>query len=266
MLNVNGRHAGFDPVTERGQMSRTRLHSESPLSANSELNLEGNSARYVGRVLRLSPNDELTLFDGQGGEYRATIIAVDRNKVRVAIGENIKRNVESPLAIHLLQGVSRGERMDFVMQKATELGVQKITPLITDHSVVKLEAKRAEKRLQHWRGIVASACEQSGRNVLPGISAPQPLRTWLGENIGTAGTRLILKPNDNGSFKSVGENVQQVILLIGPEGGFSSSEYELAETTGFQAIGFGKRILRTETAAVAALAALQTLYGDLAAD
>lgn len=245
-------------------MSRTRLHIESPLSANSELDLDGNAARYVGRALRLTPNDKLTLFDGRGGEFQATIIALSRGKVTVAIGEHSARNIESPLAIHLLQCLSRGERMDFVMQKATELGVQKITPLITDRTMVKLEAKRAEKRLQHWRGIAASACEQSGRNLLPEISSPKPFRSWLGENVETGGTRLILKPGGDGSFKSVGDEVQQVILLIGPEGGFSESEYELAAATGFREIGFGTRILRTETAALAAIASLQTLYGDLA--
>lgn len=245
-------------------MSRTRLHIKSPLSANSQLELDGNAARYVGRVLRLTPNDELTLFDGRGGEYQATITAMTSRKVTVAVGAHSAHSIESPLAIHLLQGISRGERMDVVMQKATELGVQKITPLITDHSVVKLEPKRAEKRLQHWRGIVASACEQSGRNLLPEIGSPQPFRSWLGENVETGGTRLILRPGGDSSFKSVDDNVQQVILLIGPEGGFSENEYELAQATGFREVGFGMRILRTETAALAAIAALQTLYGDLA--
>lgn len=249
---------------ERIKMPRTRLHIENPLAENSELDLEGNSARYVGRALRLSLHDEITLFDGRGGEYQATIITLDRNRVRVAIGKHVNRDVESPLAIHLLQGISRGERMDFVMQKATELGVHKITPLVTDRTMVKLAAKRAEKRLQHWRGIVASACEQSGRNVLPAVCTPQPFRAWLGENINTPGTRLIMKPDDAGSFKSVGDDIQEIVLLIGPEGGFSDDEYELAQATGFQPIGFGRRILRTETAAVAALAALQTLYGDVA--
>lgn len=245
-------------------MSRTRLHIESPLSANSELDLDDKAARYVGRVLRLAPGDHLTLFDGRGGEYEATITALNRNGATVAVGEHSARDAESPFAIHLLQGISRGERMDFVMQKATELGVRKITPLITEYTVVKLDAKRAEKRRQHWRGIVASACEQSGRNSLPEISSPQPLRSWLGENVDTSGTRLILKPGGDGSLKSVGDEVQPVILLIGPEGGFSSHEYELAEATGFREIGFGKRVLRTETAALAAIASLQTLYGDLA--
>ena len=244
-------------------MSRTRLHIESPLAANSELDLDEKAARYVGRVLRLAPGDSLVLFDGRGGEYQATIIALSRNKATVAVGEHSTRDVESPFAIHLLQGISRGERMDFVMQKATELGVRKITPLITDHTVVKLQAKRAETRLHHWQGIVASACEQSGRNVLPEVSSPQPFRSWLGENVDAGGTRLILKPGGDGSLKSVGDEVQSVILLIGPEGGFSSQEYELAEATGFREIGFGKRVLRTETAALAAIASLQTLYGDL---
>lgn len=245
-------------------MSHTRLHIESQLSANSKFELTGDRARYIGRVLRLSPNDVLTLFDGRGGEYRATILSVGKNNVMLSVSEHIPRDVESPLAIHLLQGISRGERMDFVMQKATELGVRQITPMITAYSVVKLEPKRAEKRQHHWRGICASACEQSGRNVLPQIDSPLPLRTWLGENLDTPGKRLIMRPGVENSIRSVDSNVQQLTLLIGPEGGFSDVEYELAESTGFSAMGFGKRILRTETAALAVITALQTLYGDLA--
>jgi 16S rRNA (uracil1498-N3)-methyltransferase len=156
--------------------------------------------------------------------------------------------------------------MDIVVQKATELGVHRITPVITEYSVVRLDPKRTEKRVQHWRGIGASACEQSGRNVLPQIDPPQALRSWLGDNFERPGTRLIMKPGAKGSMKSIDGNVQQLILLIGPEGGFSNSEYELADATGFSAIGFGARILRTETAAVAAIAALQTLFGDLVTD
>ena len=153
--------------------------------------------------------------------------------------------------------------MDFVMQKATELGVHQITPVITEYSVVKLEPRRAEKRQHHWRGVCASACEQSGRNVLPQIDSPQPLRTWLGENYDAPGERLIMKPGGEGSVGSVDSSVRKLTLLIGPEGGFSDVEYELAESTGFSATGFGKRILRTETAALAVIAALQTLFGDL---
>jgi 16S rRNA (uracil1498-N3)-methyltransferase len=247
-------------------MPRTRLHVDGPLIANSELDLEGNAVRYIGRVLRLAPNDELTLFDGRGGEYRATIQSISKNKVQVSVADHIDRDVESPLAIHLLQGISRGERMDIVVQKATELGAQTITPVITDHSVVKLEAKRAEKRRQHWRGIAASACEQCGRNTLPEIESPQAFRTWLGENVDSPGTRIILRPGAATSLRSVDVADRQVILLVGPEGGFSENEYELAQATGFHEIGFGGRVLRTETAALAAIAAVQTLYGDLAPD
>jgi 16S rRNA (uracil1498-N3)-methyltransferase len=211
----------------------------------------------------LGPKDELTVFDGRGGEYCATILAVERNSVSLSIAQHIERDVESPLAIHLLQGISRGDRMDVVMQKATELGVHRITPVATEHSVVKLAPARAEKRLQHWRGITRSACEQSGRNILPGVDPPLPLRSWLGENVDKPGLRLILKPGGEVSLSSLDGLPRQVTLLIGPEGGFSEAEYELAEATGFVPVHFGGRILRTETAAIAALAALQTLYGDL---
>jgi 16S rRNA (uracil1498-N3)-methyltransferase len=245
-------------------MSRTRLHIDGPLSANSRIEITGDPARYIGRVLRLGPNDDLTLFDGSGGEYHATILSLGKDSAMLSIADHVDRDVESPLAIHLLQGISRGDRMDFVVQKVTELGVQRITPLITDYSVVKLEPKRAEKRLQHWQGIAASACEQSGRNVLPQVDAPQPLRNWLGEDVEMPGKRMIMKPGAKDTIKSINNDVRELILLIGPEGGFSEAEYELAEATGFSAIGFGDRILRTETAAVAAIASLQTLYGALA--
>jgi len=245
-------------------MSRTRLHIDNLLSPNSRFELTGDPARYVGRVLRLGPNDQLTLFDGRGGEYPATIMSLGKNNVTVSVGEHIKRNAESNLVIHLLQAISRGDRMDIVVQKATELGIHRITPVITEYSIVRLEPKRAEKRLHHWRGISASACEQSGRNILPVIDLPQPLRNWLGENMQAPGERLILKPGGKDSLKSVDSDVKGLVLLIGPEGGFSDPEYELAESTGFTAIGLGDRILRTETAAVAAIAALQALFGDLA--
>jgi hypothetical protein len=137
----------YHRLTTRPQMPRTRLHVDGPLIANSKLDLEGNAVRYIGRVLRLAPNDELTLFDGRGGEYRATIQSISKNKVQVSIADHIDRDVESPLAIHLLQGISRGERMDIVVQKATELGAQTITPVITDHSVVKLDTGAASRRV-----------------------------------------------------------------------------------------------------------------------
>ncbi len=245
-------------------MSETRLYIEGPIAVGSEAEIRDEQARYVGRVLRLKPGDCVTLFDGTGPEYSASIVSLGKTRVLVSVSDEIRRDAESPLRIHLLQGISRGERMDFVVQKATELGVHRITPVMTEYSVVKLDKKRAEKRIRHWHGIAASACEQCGRNVLPALDSPIALRNWLGENQNSTGMRIILKPGAEGSLKSIQPDDSQLIALIGPEGGFSDEEYELAETTGFNAVGFGPRILRTETAALAVVAAVQALSGDLA--
>lgn len=251
-------------ITDTMPMSPTRLYTEGPLQAGAELELGNDQARYIGRVLRLRPDDEMVLFDGRGGEHRAVIRSISKSTVRVAVGPHVDADVESPLAIHLLQGISRGERMDFVMQKATELGVRRITPLITAYSVVKLDDKRVAKRLQHWRGVAVSACEQSGRNALPVIDPPMAFREWLGEYHGAEDTRLVLKPGAKRTLKSVTVATRVLTALIGPEGGLSDAEYELAEATGFQAVGLGPRVLRTETAALAVISAMQALYGDLA--
>jgi len=244
-------------------MSRTRLFSPVPLSANTSVTLTGDQARYIGRVLRLKPGDGFTIFDGKAGAYPATVVTVGKTQVQINVAALYEQNAESPLTIHLLQGVSRGERMDFVVQKATELGVQRITPVLTEFSVVKLDPKRAQKRAQHWSNIAISACEQCGRNILPVIDAPQPLRNWFGDNLAGDNTRLLLRPDANFSLCSVTKPEGVVTLLVGPEGGFSDAEYEQAEIAGFRGTGFGPRILRTETAAIAAIAVLQALYGDL---
>jgi len=245
-------------------MSETRLYIEGPIAVGSETEIRDEQARYVSRVLRLKPGDRVTLFDGAGAEYPASIVSLSKSRVLVSVSDEVYRVAESSLRIHLLQGVSRGERMDFVVQKATELGVHRITPVMTGYSVVKLDEKRAKKRNRHWHSIAASACEQCGRNVLPVLDPPIALRNWLGENQNSAGTRIILKPGAAGSLRSIRPDDAQLIALIGPEGGFSDEEYELAEATGFQAVGFGPRILRTETAALAVVAAAQALSGDLA--
>jgi len=245
-------------------MSETRLYIEGPITVGGTAEIRDEQARYISRVLRLKPGDCVTLFDGAGAEYPASIESLGKTRVLVSVADEIHRVAESSLRIQLLQGVSRGERMDFVVQKATELGVHRITPIMTEYSVVKLDAKRAEKRIQHWHGVAASACEQCGRNILPVLDPPIALRNWLGENHNSDGTRIILRPGAKGSLKSIRPVDGQLIALIGPEGGFSDEEYELAEATGFQAVGFGPRILRTETAALAVVAAMQALSGDLA--
>ncbi len=245
-------------------MSKTRLYIKEATIAGGNVELRGNHARYIGRVLRLRPGDEITLFDGSGFESRAIIETSGKSAIGLSVVEKVECDLESPLQIHLLQGVSRGERMDFVIQKATELGVGRITPVLTEYSVVKLGPKRAGKRHTHWTGIAISACEQCGRNVVPVIDAPVTIRDWLGENHDKPQLRLIMKPDSTRTVGAVQPNGMDLAVLVGPEGGFSDDEYDLAEATGFKPLGLGPRILRTETAALAILASLQALYGDLA--
>ena len=245
-------------------MSVPRIFVDEVIQPHREIELADDRARYLGRVLRLGGGDAVTLFDGSGREFEAEIIVPGKNRVVVAVKAGADRNLESPLRIHLLQGISRGERMDVVVQKATELGVARITPLLTEYSVVKLDDKRAKKKLAHWLGVARSACEQCGRNVLPDIDEPMALRSWLGGNVDSTGTRVMLVPDATGSIRSTPPGDGELTVLVGPEGGFSGTEVELAGSVDFRPVGFGPRILRTETAALAILAGLQTLYGDLA--
>lgn len=226
--------------------------------------LEGDPARYLGRVLRLRVDDEIVVFNGTGPEWSATIEGMTKSTATLRVGDSFEPGTESPLRIQLVQGVSRGERMDYVVQKATELGVKRITPVLTEYGVVKLDAGRALKRHEHWRGVAASACEQSGRTRLPLIDTPLPLKEWFGNKPADADVDLILKPGATATLTRISPPSTKVCLLIGPEGGFSNTEYEDADVSGFQAVSVGPRILRTETAAPAALAILQSRWGDLA--
>ena len=225
--------------------------------------LEGDRARYLGRVLRLRVGDEITVFDGTGPEWAATIAAMTKSTVTLALGDPHETALESPLKVHLVQGISRGERMDFVVQKATELGVKRITPVLTEYGVVKLDDKRAEKRREHWESVAASACEQCGRTRLPLVDMPLPLKHWFGAKPADADVDLVLAPGAGTPLPSVAAPQTKVCILIGPEGGFSQTEIEDAEIAGFKAVSLGPRILRTETAAAAALAVMQANWGDL---
>lgn len=244
-------------------MSKTRLYIESPITSERQLNVSGERARYISRVLRLKINDELTLFDGSGAEFLANIAAVRKCGISLIVTGKIKKSVESPLTMHLLQGIPRGDRMDLIIRKVTELGVHRITPICSDYSVVRFDLERAKKRLNHWHKIAISACEQCGRNIVPEISLPMSLQEWVINNKNEQGIRLILKPNASASINSIGVSENSLTLLVGPEGGFSDPEYALARSNGFQAIRFGPRILRTETAAIAIISTLQATYGDL---
>jgi 16S rRNA (uracil1498-N3)-methyltransferase len=243
-------------------MRLTRVYVEAALTGGTRGLVSGNAANHIARVLRLGVGDAVTLFDGRGGEYASRIEALKKDAVEVAVGEHRAIERESPLALTLAQGVSRGERMDLVMQKATELGVQRIVPLNTKRSVVRLDPGQAQKKLQHWRGVVIASCEQCGRNRLPELSAPRDLQEFLDTEAAAGALRLLLSPTGTlriGAIKLHGK----ITVLIGPEGGLAPEEAEAAIAQGFLGVQLGPRILRTETAAIAALAALQQALGDL---
>ena len=244
-------------------MRQTRLYIEGEYGTGSELEVDAEKARYLGRVLRLRVGDPVIVFNGTGTAFSADIAAFSRSGAVLAVRDAVTMTSESPLKVHLVQGISRGERMDFVVQKATELGVKRITPLLTERGVVKLDSARAEKRRQHWQKVAASACEQSGRVRLPLLDAPEHLDAWLGAKPQHAELDVILRPDAAQSLSGIDRPATKVCILIGPEGGFSDAEYQLAEAAGFVGVSLGPRVLRTETAAAAALAILQARWGDL---
>jgi 16S rRNA (uracil1498-N3)-methyltransferase len=241
----------------------TRLFVSGTLINGAELELDGDRARYVGKVLRARVGDPIIIFNGEGPEWPANITRISKSSVSLELGESIETASESPLKIHLVQGISRGDRMDFVVQKATELGVKRITPILTEYGVVKLNTGRAEKRRDHWQKIAISACEQSGRTRLPLIDTPVPMKNWFGAKPNEIDVELILVPGASTSLASIAAPETKVCVLIGPEGGFSDTEYVDAEVSGFKAVSLGPRVLRTESAAIATLSVLQSLWGDL---
>lgn len=248
-------------------MRLTRVYLDAPLEAGARVTLTGSAARHVTRVLRLRPGQALTLFNGGGGEYAATIEALRGERVAVAVGESRAIERESPLTLTLAQGVSRGERMDLIVQKATELGAARIVPLLTERSVVRLSAPQAARKLEHWHAIAIAACEQSGRNRLPRIAVPQSppefLRSVAGGTGAQGAAHLLLSPAATTRINDLPRPADSVIVLIGPEGGLTDAEQQAAMAAGFIPVRLGPRVLRTETAAIAALALLQREFGDL---
>jgi 16S rRNA (uracil1498-N3)-methyltransferase len=204
----------------------------------------------------------LRVFDGTGSEFAAEISQIEGDKVTVRLGNQAQVATESPLKITLVQGISRGERMDWTLQKATELGVAAIAPVLTARSVVRLDSKQVEKKQQHWHGIVVGACEQCGRARVPSVAAPVTLRDYFA-NVRKDGMRMVLSPTAPASLAGIASLPSKVELLIGPEGGLDDDELVAAEKAGFMPVRLGPRVLRTETAAVVALSVLQALWGDL---
>ena len=243
-------------------MRQHRIFHEGPLEVGTEVGLSVDNGHYLRQVMRAKSGQLITLFNGAGGEYRATIQTIEKRECRVSVDQFIDREVESSLEITLLQGISKGDKMDFTVQKAVELGVNHVVPLLTERSVVKLDARRGQKKREHWQGIAIAAAAQSGRNRITTLAPIMKLSEYLlTANKGDT-TRLMLSPSAKVGFNSIAQS-QAITLLIGPEGGLSDGEERAAIAAGFCAVRFGPRVLRTETAAIAAVGLIQGVWGDL---
>jgi 16S rRNA (uracil1498-N3)-methyltransferase len=251
-------------------MRLTRVYVDADLHSGGSVELARETASHLAKVLRARSGDEVILFNGHGHEFRGVIDAVRGARVSIAVGAARAVERESPLRITLIQCVPRGDRMDFVVQKATELGVACIMPVLSQRSVVKLDSTQAAAKRLHWQAVAISACEQCGRNRLPRLEPAQPLLNFLGalQPAQAGSMRLVLEPDAEAPANPLARSglpTQDVEFAIGPEGGFAPEEIEAFELTGFTRIGLGPRILRTETAAIAALVMLQTRFGDMSA-
>ncbi|WP_338883033.1 MULTISPECIES: 16S rRNA (uracil(1498)-N(3))-methyltransferase [Xenorhabdus] len=238
-----------------------RIYHPELLSTGVEIYLSDDAANHVGRVLRMSNGQALQLFDGSNQVFDAIITEASKKTVKVSILDGKLSDHESPLNLHLGQVMSRGEKMEFTIQKSVELGVNTITPLLSERCGVKLDIERLEKKLQQWKKIAISACEQCGRNRIPEIRPVMSLETWCAENDGSL--KLNLHPRASHSINTLPLPVEKVRLLIGPEGGLSAEEIEMTAKYQFTDILLGPRVLRTETTALTAITALQVRFGDL---
>ena len=242
-------------------MRLTRCHVDAPLAPGAEILLPEEVANHLLRVLRLAPGDACVLFNGDGHDYEARLLAADKRQARAQVLAARAVATESPLRITLLQGIARGEKMDFILQKATELGVARVLPVESERSEVKLAGARADKRLAHWRQVVVSACEQSGRARVPEVLPPQPLAAAAALRDGQG---FLLDPQAETALAALrGTPLAACTLAIGPEGGWSPRDRAQLDAAGFGGLRLGPRVLRTETAGLAAIAALQALAGDL---
>jgi len=243
-------------------MRTTRVHVDLPLKAGAHVALPEDAANHLVRVLRMEAGDACVLFNGDGRDYPATLTEANKRGVQADVGAPVAVDNESPLRIALVQGIARGEKMDWILQKATELGVASVHPVQSDRSEVKLEGERAGKRLAHWRSVVVSGCEQSGRARVPEVSAAQSLEALLNAPLPSA-RRFLLDPEAGDSIATMAALEGDCVLAVGPEGGWSPRDRLALQAAGFRGLRLGPRVLRTETAGVAAIAALQARFGDL---
>ena len=245
-------------------MRTIRIHVDrQDLATGTEIGLPEAAVAHAVRVLRLRVGARLALFNGDGKDYEAELIALGQREARARIVSARVATNESPLRITLAQALARGEKMDLIVQKATELGVAEIVPLVTERSEVKLDATRADKRLEHWNAVAISACEQSGRARVPQLHLPQTMEDWLNAWPDEGATRLALLPEGGVDTRALGMPKGDTVIAVGPEGGFGERDVAALRAAGFRGWRLGPRVLRTETAGPAALAALQALYGDL---
>lgn len=235
-----------------------RIYQSQRFNTGDTVSLDARVSHHIIRVLRLKENSPLIIFNGQGGEFSATIQSISKQTTTVLVGSYSDRTAESPISIHLGQAISRGDKMDYILQKSVELGVSAITPLITLRSEVKLDKDRLEKRLQHWEGVIIHACEQSGRTQIPVLHPPQKLTDWQPNS----DLKLILNPHNGQSLKEFPDSISSVALLIGSEGGLDDQEIQALEKQDFLSLKLGPRILRTETASLAIISAIQYRWGD----
>lgn len=242
-------------------MRAPRIYTEQPLAAGTQVALAAGPAHHIAKVLRMQPRQPLLLFNGDGCEYAAHIAAIDKRDVIVNVDGATAVERESPLAVHLGIAISKGERMDWVVQKAVELGVTDITPLVSERVEVRLQGERADKKLQHWQGVAIAACEQCGRSRLPRLHSIAPFHEWLG-NV-QAERKFVLHHRSPQPLQTHEARPRSAALLIGPEGGLSAAEIASADHAGFAELQLGPRVLRTETAPLVALSVLQYLWGDL---
>lgn len=239
-----------------------RLYQPGPLTVGQAITLDENGYTHAVRVLRLRSGAPLILFNGRGGEYPAVLEQTERRSAVARIEQYSSIERESPLHVTLVQGLSRGERMDYTLQKAVELGITAIRPVLCERSPPSGDAGRLHKRWQHWRGVLISACEQCGRNTLPELAEPLPLTDWL-DGFARDGLHLLLDPDADTGLHALPRPPGPIVLLVGPEGGLSDTEQARARQAGFRGVRLGPRVLRTETAGMAALAVLQARRGDL---
>ena len=251
-------------ITMPDPKSLTRIYFSGRIGVGGKCVLPPAQARHVTRVLRLRTGDAVTLFNGDGGEYSAQIARIGKDAVTLNVSGCRAVDREAPLAVTLAQVVSSGKRMDFTVQKAVELGVAAIQPLTSSRSVVRLAPERAATHLAHWQAVATAACEQCGRNRVPKVEPLLDFHEWLARSAKAhdGAAKLLLSPRAGGSLRELSQSVHSVVLLAGPEGGLALHEERAAEQAGFHPVRLGPRVLRTETAAIAALAALQALWGD----